>query len=160
MENEDYQFQQEAQINSDMGTHPCMDTRQFHASLGSYVVFGIMFGSVIIFGVFLVVNGHHAAWKMVMIFGGVLAFTSLWLARFKLTITAESVTYRSLFGGTRSVSRSDIVTVQHATQTSSLESPFTVVVVTRDGVSLRINGKVFPLEAARKLFGLVEQAKS
>ena len=84
-------------------------------------------------------------------------FTYYSLYRFRLKIDTTTVTYSSLFTRETTVQRPDITSADFAETTGALESPFTFSIRTASGEELRINAKVFSLEAVKALFDLGEK---
>ncbi len=82
------------------------------------------------------------------------AFTFFGFSRFRLVINVNSVSYSSLFTRQKTIQKSEITHADFAEETGSLESPFTFVIRTDAGEEMRINAKVFSLEAVRELGNL------
>jgi hypothetical protein len=130
----------------------------FRASLVPYVVFSVILGTLIIFlGIVGVAKEEASVWWPVTGCVLALAFVLYWLSRFRLIITAESVTYASLFTGTCTVRRREIAMAEFAEHTGPMESPFTFVILTKTGEQIRINAKVFPQIAVDRLMKLLEE---
>ena len=125
----------------------------YRASSSAYVVLGVIW---LLLGVLGTVAGvrTHIGWLPALISFAVLAVVVFWLRSFRLTITERSLTYRSLFGGERSVELLRISAVNLASRTGPYESPLTAVVAINGGPDLRVNTKVFPREAGEALFSL------
>jgi hypothetical protein len=102
----------------------------------------------------LIKSGHPSWWQAIAIWVAAWAFAILWLSRYRLEITADSVAYSSLFSRKRSVVRSEIVAADLADETGSFESPLTFVIRNTSGAELRVNSKVFSHEAVQALFEL------
>jgi hypothetical protein len=124
--------------------------REHRACASSYLVF------TAIAGIPLVLSGVVALrepsfLEAVLVCAAALAFVFLWLSRFRLLITPEAVSYSSLFGGKRTVERSDIAEAGFAARPGAFESPLTFVIRSGSGREVRINAKVFSRTAVREL---------
>lgn len=123
--------------------------------MSSYVVFAVICGPFIAASIVAVAVSAQLTWlKMTAVSTGALALSFIWLRRFRLLITADTVTYTSLLGGQRRITRADIIVADFVESTGATESPLTFVLRTRDGTELRINAKVFSLEAVQALVDL------
>jgi hypothetical protein len=80
-----------------------------------------------------------------------LAF-AIWLASFRLIISDNRITYRSLFGGVESASFDEIESIGAARVAPVSSAPLGVKVKLREGNGFVINTKPFPIEAVRLLF--------
>ena len=135
------------------------DTREFRACLSSYIVFAVIFGGLAVF-LTLVLLATNASdfqgWLAVGSCLAVLAFSYYWLSRFHLVIGSEFISYASLFSVRRTIRRSEIIATEFVAEPGPYETPFTIVVITESGDDLRINSKVFSLDAVRALLALVK----
>ena|SRR5579864_641127 len=132
--------------------------KEFRSCLSSYIVFGTIFGVLLaLWFSALLIRGTFPNWWMpigILTFGWAAVF--FWLSRFRLLIDENSVSYSSLLTRKKTCQRSDIIHADFAKVTGSLESPFTFVICTKAGEEMRINAKVFSLEAVRELGSLVK----
>lgn len=99
----------------------------------------------------LLITNKKPLWDVLLVCATAWLFAMFWLSRFRLEITLESVTYSSLFSRPRSIPRSEIVSAGLPRVTRRTEGPYTFVIRTRTGSELRINAKVFSMEAAKEL---------
>ena len=92
------------------GSQPPSSTKTFRACRSSYVVFGIIIGGMLILISITTILSKpgFGAWWLIPILGLMLAFSYLWLSRFRLEITSEAVCFSSLFTGERTVRRSEM----------------------------------------------------
>ena len=121
--------------------------RTFRACISAYVVFAVISSVFIGGGIWLGLT--QSDWRLALTGLGVLLLFYLALSRFRLIITPECVAYRSPLGGERSVRCSEIVSVKFASDTGAMESPLTLVIRSTSGPEIRMNAKVFSLEAIR-----------
>jgi hypothetical protein len=84
------------------------------------------------------------------------SLTAYWLLRFRLTFDPDRLIYQSLFSPPRSILYSAVRSVGRASHRAT-ESPLTISVLDINGDELRINAKVFPSEAVRKLNSLASR---
>jgi len=133
----------------------------FQACRSSYIVFGVIHGAILaLFISAVVVRGWHSSWFWPFgILTGSWAFVFLWLSKFRLVITSESVSYSSLFSPKKEFQRCEIISADFAETTGSFESPFTFSIWNKSGEEMRINAKVFPLDAVREL-GSLDQIRT
>ena len=117
------------------------------------MVFGVICVALALLGA-AAAHVSGMSWLPVFIPVGAFAVTYLWLSRFRLTFGPNHVSYASLFVSPRSIPVAAVVSVGPAPRTRPWESPLTVVVRSNSGEELRVNLKVFPREAARRLFAL------
>jgi hypothetical protein len=131
--------------------------KEFGACPSSYIVFGVMFGGMLALwlgGLIVRGGGPSSVWILIGVLTFSWAFTFFGFSRFRLLIDAESVTYSSLFTSRMTFQRSEITHADFAEETGSFESPFTFVIRNKAGEEMRINAKVFTLEAVRELASL------
>jgi hypothetical protein len=127
----------------------------YRACASSYVVFTVLTGVPVGINVAaLIATGNPSLWWIIAAGTGVLLFVCLCLWRFRLEITADTVAYASLFMRKRMIARSEIVAVGPARRTGRLEGPMTIVIRSKSGEEIRVNAKVFSLEAVRALAAL------
>jgi hypothetical protein len=77
---------------------------------------------------------------------------AIWLFCFTLTIDSEAVTYRTLAARTVKVLISDITSINPSRLTPISRAPIGAYISLKDGSRVLVNLKVFPSEAATKLF--------
>jgi hypothetical protein len=137
------------------------ERKVFRACRSSYIVFGVIHGVLLALWAWaVVVRGWHPTfWWFVGILTGSWTFVYFSLSRFRLVITPESVSYSSLFSPRKEFPRSEITFADFAKTTGSFESPLTFSIRTKSGDEMRINAKVFSLEAVREL-GSLRQTKT
>jgi hypothetical protein len=128
---------------------------EYRACMSSYIVFTVMCvpfiaGSVVL----LVMTGQPSCLQMTAIASGAWLLSIYWLRRYRLAITADTVTYASLLARERRIARADIIHADFAESTGATESPLTFVIRTKDGTEVRVNAKVFSHEAVQALVGL------
>lgn len=130
--------------------------KEYRACLSSYVVVGVIFGGLLaLWLTILLVRGMFPNWWMpICIVTCGWTFVLCWLSRFRLSIDAESVSYSSLFTHQKKIQRSEITIANFAKVKGPFESPYAFVIRTKAGEEIRINAKVFSLEAVRELAGL------
>jgi hypothetical protein len=86
------------------------------------------------------------------------ALVFLGISRFRLGIDAKSISYSSLFTRKRTLERSEITHADFAEVTGAFESPITFLIRTKAGEEMRINAKVFSIEAVRELCSLASES--
>jgi hypothetical protein len=131
--------------------------KEFRTCLCTYVVFGVMFGGMLALwlgGLIVRGGGPSSVWILIGVLTFSWAFTFFRFSRFRLLIDAESVTYSSLFISRKTFQRSEITHADFTEERGSFESPFTFVIRNKAGEAMRINAKVFSLEAVRELASL------
>jgi hypothetical protein len=128
----------------------------YRAAPSAFVIFGVMCGAIALLGV-TAAYVSDMSWVLVFIPVGVFSIACLWLSRFRLTFGPDHLSYAGLFVPPRSMPIAAIVSVKPAGRTWPWESPLTVVVKFSSGEELRVNAKVFPREAVRRLFALGKQ---
>ena len=124
--------------------------QEHRACASSYVVFAAILGTPLGISAFAA-SSQPSFLKAVLICLAALGLAFLWLSRFRLVITPETVSYSSLFARERTVPRADIAAAGFAARTGGLESPFTFVILSGSGSEIRINAKVFSRTAVREL---------
>jgi hypothetical protein len=127
-------------------------TQIYRASLSAFVVFAIVFGvpgALLAWGLL----AKHQSLLPVLIPLAAYSLTACWLLRFRLTFASDRVTYQGLFSPPRSILYSAVRSVGRASYRAT-ESPLIISVRDTTGNELRINAKVFPIEAVRKLNSL------
>lgn len=133
-------------------------TRVFRTSLGSWLVWlGVLVLLAVVGGWNLPEASERARQALrtpVTMFATAAAFCIAWLAAFRLEISEDHVTYRSLLRGSHTVRKADIIAAQFTGRPRRTESPATFVIRTSAGDEVRINAKPFPIEATRALLEL------
>lgn len=128
---------------------------KFRACLGSYVVFGIIFGTPLLLFCAVVIRGADPSWwQGIAVSSLALASGFLGLSRYRLVIAPDAVVYSSPFHRRRMIRRSEITHADFAEETGPLESPITFVIQGQAGEELRINAKVVSLNAVAALADL------
>jgi len=125
----------------------------YRAAPSAFLVFGVMCGALALLGA-IAAYVSDMSWLPVLIPVCAFALACIWLSRFRLTFGPDQLSYASLFGSLRSLPVTAIVSVEPAGRTGPLESPLTVIVRSSSGEELRVNAKIFPREAVRRLFAL------
>ena len=128
-------------------------TEAYRAATSAYVVFGIMAGIPQAIGIAAALT-TPVPWTFLLIPAAAYGFACFWLSRFRLAFLPDRLFYASLFGGERALPYQSITSIASASLTSPYESPLTVSVQSKTGEELRINIKVFPREAVRRLMAL------
>lgn len=86
-----------------------MPTIRIRASWRPYVVFTLLLAPLLM--IWLVagfVRSFRDLWQPLGIIGAALVLVLLWLGRFQIILTDDTLSYRTLFCGTRSIPLSDI----------------------------------------------------
>jgi hypothetical protein len=129
---------------------------EFRACLSSYIVFGVILGGLLALYVWaLLARGLFPNW-----WWPISILTSCWvwvyfvLSRYRLRVDETSVSYSSLLVRNKKVERAQIAHADFAEVTGPLEGLCTFVVSTTAGEELRINAKVFSMDAVRMLCAL------
>jgi len=124
-----------------------METCTYRAAPSLYGVLGgiIAAGSLLLQAALW----HHTLWLTFLV--ALLGFTLVawWLSRFRLTFGPEEITFVSPLREVR-LARRDVLAVEFAEQTGRGESP-TLWIRTTFGEAVRLNARVFPIEAVRRL---------
>jgi hypothetical protein len=129
-------------------------TRSYCACLSSYIVLTICFGLVPAITLPMGLSGDRDATAVAV--AGIVALLLIyfWLLRFRLTISPDALIYSSLFTGERRIRFADITHTNMVYQTG-LYGFRRLLAVTANGVTTRINFKVFSREAASALLHAV-----
>ncbi len=78
-------------------------------SIRPYIVFGLMWGLPLAAIPFITLRGNFTgAWQVVGLLAGALVLSFSWINRFRIILSEESLSYRTLFGGTVSLNLVDI----------------------------------------------------
>jgi hypothetical protein len=125
------------------------------AGLSTYVVFGIIFGFLtLLSGIASSADRGMAPVFAVCAFAWLVSY--LWISSFRLEISEDTLTYRTLFSGTSTYHFTEIVHIRRESgviQYSDRFKPFVRYVVTPETSSRRpllINAKVFSAQALRE----------
>jgi hypothetical protein len=122
-------------------------TKTFRAVLSAYVMLGGLLSVPALIWFFGLLRGLAFDIEFaVAVLAAPLAF-SVWLAAFRLEISEETITYRSLFGGVRTAMVADIESIGAARTAPVSKSPLQLEVRLRDGTAFAVNVKPFPREA-------------
>jgi hypothetical protein len=82
-----------------------------------------------------------------------------WLAAFRLCISEETISYRSLFGGVRSAKVSEIKWIRMGHAAGDSGAPLGIELRLHDGTGFTINAKPFSREAIAMLLGMHKSRK-
>ena len=130
-------------------------TRVYRAAMSTYIVFGIIFG---IPGVLMASRWRDSGARgIVAIVAAAAAFCFLWIARFRIVITEETLYFRSLFASSH-VPRRAIRAARVCVRPSRTAGPLRLVVNYDGGGEIDINAKVFPREAIAAVLALAPDA--
>jgi hypothetical protein len=133
----------------------------YRACASSYAVFTVICGIALSVSIAaLVKTGHQSLWQSIALCAAAWAFAVVWLSRYRLEISAESISYASLFSRERRIARSKIVSAEFADQTGRFESPLTFVIRTASGAEIRVNSKVFSRKAVLALVSLARTSRT
>ena len=126
------------------------------ACASTYAVFSVMFGLLVMLGIAVAIKSP-GTWQVAAIPGGMLVAFLLWARAFRLTIAGEVLSYRSLFGGTRSIRLADVETAE--TKLAPLKYPVTQLIVTPKAATgqppIIINMKVFSKQDLHRVFDVL-----
>ena len=84
----------------------------FLASKAAYITLVGMFGGLSSVSLFCAVFLHPTFWTAVTIFFFPLAISAAWLQYFRIVLSDESITYRTLFAGTANLRWNEIATAE------------------------------------------------
>ena len=96
-----------------------------------YVLFCGIFGLVFILGALVAIAKEPALWLPMVIMGAVLVVFVSWMATTSLTLTEDTIRYRSLFAA-KDVSLSEVVKANFVTRPSSFK-PYQRIVLSVHG---------------------------
>jgi hypothetical protein len=133
--------------------------RPYRACLSSYIVLTICFGLIPAITLPMGLRGDRDAAAVAVAGIVALLLVYFWLSRFRLTISPDVLVYSSLFTGERRIRLADITHTNMVYQTG-LYGFRCLLAITANGITTRINFKVFSREAATALFHLVGPNKS
>jgi hypothetical protein len=125
------------------------------ACTSTYVIFCGMFGFFFALGILIGIRPGGDP-TVTLASAAVFILSILWVRAFRLVIADGAISYRSLFGGTRSISATDIE--KAATELnlrSGFRPPIQLIIYstnTREDRPIRINMKVFSREDLRRVF--------
>ena len=98
-------------------------TRVMRPAISAYVAFWVIFGFPALLLAFNYAR-FGIDFEAFILICGVLLFVTIWLRRYMITIDGENLTYRSLFGGTRTIQRAQIGKVAFLTGLHSFKDRF------------------------------------
>lgn len=142
---------------ADSCVRPMNPSTTFRASTGAYVA---LCGPLLALGAlaaFAYVRAQEPEWGASLICFGVAFGWAIWLSRFRLKIGDSSMEYATLFQGRRVIQFSDIDRVMNPSRTPTIGSPLGLAIRLKDASLVRINLKVFPIQAARMLLERMPQ---
>ena len=121
--------------------------------------YAIMVGTwALLFLVVLYSALRHAngAWPLVSVLGGVLLFTLCWVGSFRISIFGNSVSYRSLLAGTRTLRLTEIEKAEIKIATTEKFGPFYKLILWPESFtqkkSIVINMKIFSKADLKRVF--------
>ena len=106
----------------------------------------------------LVLYSHQAkgAWQMLVMLGSILVFILLWVGSFRISVAGNTVSYRSLLGGTRSLQSSEIEKAEIKIDRTEKFGPVYRLILWPESFALKkpivINMKVFSKADLTRLF--------
>jgi hypothetical protein len=133
--------------------------RSYRAYLSSYIVLTVCFGLVPAITLPMGLHGDRDAAAVAAVGVVALLFIYFWLSRFRLTINPDGLVYSSLFTGERRIRLADITHTNVVYETGPYNFRC-LLAITANGVTTRINFKVFSRDATRVLFHLVRPNQS
>src|SRR5437588_554543 len=128
-------------------------TRTYRACASSYIILSVPFA--LIAGIEL-----WTAKSADLLLAAVLAlqlFIYLWLLRFKLTITPNSLTYSTLFAARQTIDLSEITNADIVVEGYGAYQRHLLEITTR-WLSIRVHLKIFSREAVKDLFQTIKAA--
>ncbi len=128
--------------------------RSYRACLSGYIVLTICFGLIPAITLPMALRGDRDAAVVAVAAIVALLLIYFWLSRFRLAISPDALVYSSLFTGERRIRLADITHTSMVCQTG-LYGFRGLLAIAANGVTTRINIKVFSREAATALFHLV-----
>jgi len=131
----------------------------YRACLSSYIILTVCFGLVPAITLPMGLHGDRDAAAVVAVGVVALLFIYFWLSRFRLTINPDGLVYSSLFTGERRIRLADIKHTNMVYE-AGLGNFRCLLAITANGVTTRINFKVFSCDATRALFHLVKPNQS
>jgi hypothetical protein len=94
---------------------------------------------------------------VMLVFPALIVLVFLWVSRFRILVSDSQLSYRTLFGGTRSLQLSQIVSARTEIGAGRSLGPFYRLIITpKDGTSpMVINMKIFSRTDLQKLFAIL-----
>jgi hypothetical protein len=94
---------------------------------------------------------------VMLVFPALIVLAFLWVSRFQILVSDSQLSYRTLFGGTRSLQLSQIVSARTEISPGRLLGPFYRLIITpKDGTPLIvINMKIFSRNDLQELFAIL-----
>ena len=134
------------------------DAHVFRTSSGSWCVFWIFAGGLLALSLCVAFTAparvpSEERIKLILAVTGVALLGVAWLRAYRLEISAEAVSYQSLFTRKRTILRRDIVGAEFAERTRVTEGMLIFVVRSNHG-EIRVNVKPFPRAAFKELLSL------
>jgi hypothetical protein len=126
------------------------DSETYRAAPSAYIGFGVICGALALLGAVAAIISPMS-WTPLLIPAGAYAPACVWLSRYRLTFLKDHLSYGSLFAPERAIPYESIESIDLGSSTGPFESPFTVSVKSTSGEEVRINAKVFPREAVKRL---------
>jgi len=126
-------------------------TRVYRAIASTYIVFGVIFGIPF---VLMASRWRDAGARQIAALvaaGAVLCF--IWIARFRIVITKDTLYFRSLFSSSQ-VPRRGIRAAHVSFRASASNGPLRLVVKVDGGREIDINAKVFSRDAIAAVLAL------
>lgn len=128
------------------------------ASLSTYLVFSSILAPLFVLVAIATIKSPQS-WSVVVIVGLVAAGCGVWIRSFRLVVSDETLVYRSLFGGTRSIQLSEIGKAETKLASSDALGPFMQLrIIPKHGLRRRpivVNMKVFSRNDLRALFEIL-----
>ena len=131
------------------------------ACTSTYVVFGIMWGILIPLCLYNAIYLLPHDWQPVELLSGILIGFFIMIRMFKVVVTADSISYRTLFSGTRKLAFSNIqkACVRVGVDEDDKFAPFIRLELTPissiNSQPMRINLKVFSLDDVHQLLTIL-----
>jgi hypothetical protein len=130
---------------------------ELRAAVSAYVVFGIIFGFITLM-TGLPASSEPSMRLPFLIFAAVWVFCYAWLFTFRLVVSSESIAYRTLLRGTRTLRLQDIKSMKVESgirEYSDRFKPFIRLVIVSSGTpcpcTINVNLKVFSSSDIRQL---------
>lgn len=131
--------------------------REFRADWGSSAILLCVFAIPCAYFAWRWLAGNHFSAGPAAVCGLFWLAIAIWLARFEIRVSHDSVTFTSLLGGSKSILISEIARVTLLANLQSFSGPLRLRIEPKAGAGLRaleINAKVFSAEAVRVLLDL------
>lgn len=133
------------------------------ACLSTYAVLAGIFGLLLVFCLALALaKPARGAWQSVAIVAAVFTYVIVWIAAFRLKVADGILSYRSLFGGVRSLGLDEIQLAEIKIDFErKFGPPLGLLITPRSGCQkpkILVNMKVFGKEDLHKLFDILGPA--